>query len=272
MIFRDHTYHLHLEAVNTIIVLLSVHLFSPQPTERSVIFRTIYKTPYANTLISVLLHYISRMTPMPSTMFGMSQGASIVVGIAESLWSLLTFSRRNPDILATDDLLSAFREHYPLANQSLLLTLILINHNTIKENNYRDALFSCTNSHEHDQSTVVTSPNDVVSFRIDFTSLYNTLCRIVTIDQATLLLYILLHRNQRFFKFVIQQPNIDQLVTPILHTLYNGPDSTAHHIYMSLIVLLILSEDDGFNKTIHQIVSIIFFFHIIGWNLQRLQL
>lgn len=36
---RDNTYHLHLEAVNTMIVLLSVHLFSPQPTERSTIFK-----------------------------------------------------------------------------------------------------------------------------------------------------------------------------------------------------------------------------------------
>lgn len=249
---KDHTYHLHLEIVNTIVVLLSVHLFSPQPTDRSTIFKTVYKSPYANTLISVLLHFISRMTPVPATMFGMTSGASIVVGIAESLWSLLTFSRRNPDILASDDLLSTFREHYPLANQSLLLTLIIINHNTTKDNAYRDALFACTNAQE---PLPASSPEDAASFRIDFSHLYNTLCRIVTIDQATLLLYILLHRNQQFYNYVIQQPNIDQLVTPILHTLYNGPDSTAHHIYMSLIVLLILSEDDGFNKSIHQIVS-----------------
>lgn len=42
---------------------------------------------------------------------------------------------------------------------------------------------------------------------------------------------------------------------PILQTLYHAPDSTSHHIYMSLIILLILSEDDGFNKSVHQIVS-----------------
>lgn len=76
------------------------------------------------------------------------------------------------------------------------------------------------------------------------------------IDQATLLLYLLLHRNQRFYKFVMLQENVQQLVIPILQTLYNAPDSTSHHIYMSLIVLLILSEDDGFNKTVHQIVSL----------------
>lgn len=50
--------------------------------------------------------------------------------------------------------------------------------------------------------------------------------------------------------------DFDLQVIPILQTLYNAPDSTSHHIYMSLIVLLILSEDDGFNKSVHQIVSV----------------
>uniref|UniRef100_A0A336M4W0 Dymeclin n=1 Tax=Culicoides sonorensis TaxID=179676 RepID=A0A336M4W0_CULSO len=244
---KEHTYHLHLEAINMIIVLLSVHLFSPQPTERSTIFKTVYKNSYANTIMSVLLTYVSKMMPVPANMFGITSGSSFVVGIAESLWSILTFSRRTTDILETDDLLTAFRDNYPLSNQSLLLILILINHNTTKKNAYRDSLFGCT--------SIDLAEDDPAgsTFRIDFSQLYNTLCRIVTIDQATLLLYILLHRNQKFYKFVMSQNNLQQLVTPILHTLYNGPDSTSHHIYMSLIVLLILSEDDGFNKIIHDI-------------------
>lgn len=80
------------------------------------------------------------------------------------------------------------------------------------------------------------------------------MCKIVTVDQATLLLYLLLHRNQRFYRFAMAQENLQQLVIPILQTLYNAPDSTSHHIYMTLIVLLILSEDEGFNKSVHQIV------------------
>lgn len=57
------------------------------------------------------------------------------------------------------------------------------------------------------------SKDDAATFKIDFSSLYNTLCRIVTIDQATLLLYLLLHRNQRFYKYVMAQPNLQQLVS-----------------------------------------------------------
>lgn len=105
------------------------------------------------------------------------------------------------------------------------------------------------------QIFLVDSPKERHTFKIDFTALFNTLCKIVTIDQATLLLYLLLHRNQQFYQFAMAQENLQQMVIPILQTLYNAPDSTSHHIYMTLIVLLILSEDDGFNKSVHQIVS-----------------
>lgn len=46
-------------------------------------------------------------------------------------------------------------------------------------------------------------------------------------------------------------------VTPILQILYHAPNNTSHHIYMSLIILLILSEDETFNKRIHEIVSVL---------------
>ncbi|XP_053673261.1 dymeclin [Anopheles nili] len=244
---KEFTYHLHLEAVNCMIILLSVSLFSQQTMEKSTIYRTVYRCQHANTLMSALLHFLSRMSQAPQTMFGFGTGGSFVFGIAESLWSILTFARKQPDILTAHDLPTAFREHYPLANQSLLLILILTNHHATKDNPYRISLFGCSDSQDSPKE-------DPATFKIDFSSLYNTLCRIVTIDQATLLLYLLLYRNQRFQKYVMAQQNLQQLVIPILQTLYNAPDSTSHHIYMSLIVLLILSEDDNFNKSVHQIM------------------
>uniref|UniRef100_A0A182JW12 Dymeclin n=1 Tax=Anopheles christyi TaxID=43041 RepID=A0A182JW12_9DIPT len=244
---KEFTYHLHLEAVNCMIILLSVSLFSQQTMEKSTIYRTIYRCQHANTLMSALLHFLSRMSQAPQTMFGFGTGGSFVFGIAESFLLILTFARKQPDILTAHDLPTAFREHYPLANQSLLLILILTNHHATKDNPYRISLFGCSDSQDSPKE-------DPATFKIDFSLLYNTLCRIVTIDQATLLLYLLLYRNQRFQKYVMAQQNLQQLVIPILQTLYNAPDSTSHHIYMSLIVLLILSEDDNFNKSVHQIM------------------
>lgn len=148
------------------------------------------------------------MTPVPSSMFGMASGGSFVFGIAESLWSIFTF-RKQPDVLETDDLPTALREHYPLANQSLNLILILTNYWMAGESNlYRVSLFGCADAQE--------SPKEVITFRIDFSSLYNTLSRIGTIDQATLILYLLLHNNKRFHKYVMDSENIQQLVSQYL--------------------------------------------------------
>jgi len=46
-----------------------------------------------------------------------------------------------------------------------------------------------------------------------------------------------------------------QLV-PLLQLLYHAPDGSSHHLnYMALIVILILSEDACFSKSVHEIVS-----------------
>ncbi|XP_074042156.1 dymeclin isoform X2 [Leptinotarsa decemlineata] len=90
-------------------------------------------------------------------------------------------------------------------------------------------------------------------FKIDFNLLFLTLCEKATGDAATLLLYLLLHRNQSFKSFLLRRADLDQLIVPILKTLYNAPNSNSHHIYMSLIILLIMSEDDSFNTNIHDL-------------------
>jgi len=42
-------------------------------------------------------------------------------------------------------------------------------------------------------------------------------------------------------------------VLPVLRVIYTATERNSHHIYMSLIILLILSEDEYFNRTIHEI-------------------
>lgn len=98
--------------------------------------------------MSALLHFVSRMVEEPPTMFGINSGGSLVFGIAESLLSIFTFRKTHQDFLSSNDLPTAFKEHYPLANQSLLLILILTNHctATTKNNKYRQSLFGCCDS------------------------------------------------------------------------------------------------------------------------------
>lgn len=149
---REFTYHLHLEAVNSVIILFSLHLFTQPPNasklaDKSLIYRTIYKNPNANALMGALMHYVSRMVEVPPTMFGITGGSSFVFGIADTLMSLFTFRKSNTDFLsAGGDLPTTFKMHYPLANQSLLLVLILTNHCSMKTNPYRLSLFGCADS------------------------------------------------------------------------------------------------------------------------------
>ena len=50
---------------------------------------------------------------------------------------------------------------------------------------------------------------------------------------------------------------------PILKLLYNADDHNAHHIYMSLIILLILSQDENFNKSVHELVGYDFHLNLL---------
>jgi len=59
---------------------------------------------------------------------------------------MLTFRKTQDLLLTSTDLITDFKEHYPLTNQSLLLILILTNHYTTKENPYRKSLFECCDS------------------------------------------------------------------------------------------------------------------------------
>uniref|UniRef100_A0A8C1JYU1 Dymeclin n=1 Tax=Cyprinus carpio TaxID=7962 RepID=A0A8C1JYU1_CYPCA len=43
-------------------------------------------------------------------------------------------------------------------------------------------------------------------------------------------------------------------VLPILEILYHVEERNSHHVYMALIILLILTEDDTFNRSIHEVM------------------
>lgn len=107
---------------------------------------------------------------------------------------------------------------------------------------------------------------------VDFGKIFSCLRSNLEPDESsTLLLYLLLHRNSDFRTYLFASSDIDlvllflqyfmpliliqifsrQVVVPILKTLYNAADRTNHHIYMSLIILLILTEDDLFNASVH---------------------
>ncbi|NWW21961.1 DYM protein, partial [Falcunculus frontatus] len=84
----------------------------------------------------------------------------------------------------------------PLASQSLLLLLYLLKiffYFFISDN----TAFSSSNPH---------------AFQINFNSLYTALCEQQKSDQATLLLYMLLHQNSNVRTYVLARTDIENLV------------------------------------------------------------
>lgn len=256
----DLTYLVHLEAINCLLVLLSVQLFSQTSAEYSICYRIIMhqeQSAFAPIIVCTLLNNFTQQEHAPPGLLTQPHGSSLVLSIAAGLWNVITLgignSRKNIQISsggANEEIERKRDTETPLASQSLLLLLVLTNHWTTSHNPYRDALFSFTDVPDDNSAA---QSKVIPSFRFNFDKLYNTICKITNTDEVTLLLYMLLYRNPNIKQYIMKRDDIQLLVIPILRILYNAPDNTSHHIYMSLIILLILSEDEFFNKRVHEI-------------------
>ncbi|XP_046974859.1 dymeclin [Vanessa cardui] len=267
----DSTYYLHLECLNTLLVLMSVYMFAgvhgqTQLVETSLIFRTLFQGRYsmhAPLLVKTLLTNLSAMLPAPPQ-FGAQGPGSLLINIASSLWSMLTLSPTARQTIFSQppadrhELLERLKREHPVANQSCLLLLALANHCIHEGNLYRVALLHCEDTSDTSSTTPHRDTNGSVTQvtppRIDLAALHRALCATAGCEHSTLLLYLMLHSCKAYKRQVSNGPNIENLLVPILQVLYNAPDSTSHHIYMSLIVLLILTEDDSLIKNVHLIM------------------
>ncbi|NWY46265.1 DYM protein, partial [Sylvia atricapilla] len=97
----------------------------------------------------------------------------------------------------------------PLASQSLLLLLLMWEDNLsflAQPKLYETLLWLMTID-----NTAFSSSNPH-TFQINFNSLYTALCEQQKSDQATLLLYMLLHQNSNVRTYVLARTDIENLV------------------------------------------------------------
>ncbi|KAM6475032.1 dymeclin isoform 2-T3 [Liasis olivaceus] len=253
----DITYSISLEAVTTLVVFLSCQLFHKEILRKSIVHKYLMHgrcLSYTSRLVKTLLYNFIRQERSPppgSHVFQPeSEGGGLLYGIASGvatgLWTVFTLggvgSKRAPHQ----------EESSPLANQSLLLLLVLVNLTDAPDtpNPYKQSVVSFRNTQD---STALSSPNPH-AFQINFNSLYTTLCEQQNSDHATLLLYTLLHQNSNVRTYMLARTDMENLVLPILEILYHVEERNSHHVYMALIILLILTEDDGFNQSIHEVI------------------
>lgn len=253
----DITYNVLLEAVTVLIVFLSYQLFHKEIIHESIIHKYLMHgrcLPYTSRLVKTLLYNFIRQekSPPPGSHVFQQQADGggllygLASGVASGLWTVLTLGGVGSKPTPQQE------QSSPLANQSLLLLLVLANLTDAPDspNPFRQSITSFRNTQD---SSVPPSPS-AHSFQINFNSLYTALCDQQTSDQATLLLYTLLHQNSNVRTYVLSRTDIESLVLPILEILYHVEDRNSHHVYMALIILLILTEDDGFNRSIHEVI------------------
>lgn len=253
----DITYSILFEAVTTLLVFFSYQLFHKDILRDGLIYQHIMKgrcLSLTSRLVKTLLYNFIRQEkcPPPATHIfepkdegGLLYG--LASGVASGLWSVFTLGGAGSKA-------GVDQEHnpLPLSNQSLLLLLVLANLTDGPDwpNPYRQAI-TCFRNTQDTSTLPVEHPH---TFQINFNSLYTALCEQQRSDQATLLLYTLLHQNANMRTYMLSRTDMDNLVLPILEILYHVEDRNSHHVYMALIILLILTEDDAFNRSIHEVV------------------
>ncbi|KAL6734539.1 hypothetical protein Aduo_005069 [Ancylostoma duodenale] len=244
----ENTMAIHVEAVKCVITMLSSQLYNETVVNTSVVFSYFISgacskraAVLTKTLLRNYLIHNSEYHPVKK-----NDGGSIVLGIASSFWSMVQAATGGEG-----DAEEAQEYPVTLGSLSILLLLNLACHHPAKGcNPFKETLALFQNSQEVSSLTT-----DKATFKLDYNALYERLCATACQEPPMLLLYLLLHRNSGFRNFVLSRINLENLVVPVIKILHEGvasSSSNSHHMYLSLIVMLILSEDDFFCKIIHE--------------------
>ncbi|XP_074307211.1 uncharacterized protein LOC141642331 [Silene latifolia] len=275
-----HTYRLHYELLNFMMVAMSTQLLSgPSPGPKDV-------HPFSNAVMAqeaslvamvvhiLLMNYISQ----PRSNFN---GESFSEGSHPGVLQKVGSAAANLVLLPLNLFVGSNYEasRVLLGKSSLHLLLILVHfrkcivvHDPFKgqkddkaasdvpekkthfsENPYNMALENARDV-EFDRTDVEGNAHCGPLVRLPFASLYDTLGMCLADEGAALLLYSLVQGNADFLEYVLVRTDLDTLLMPILEILYNAPTRTSNQIYMLLIILLILSQDSTFNASIHKLI------------------
>ncbi|XP_068649973.1 uncharacterized protein [Aristolochia californica] len=281
-----HTYLLHHELLNFMIVALSTQLCGSSPSLGDVHPFIDAAMVQESALVSsvvrrLLLNYITRpRVPLngalqPVFSEGRQSGVLQKVGSVAANFVLLPYYTFNYLVSSSGE-----GTRSPLADKSLLVLLVLIHYRKCvlleepmenKSENDADLnphLKENSNFAVNPYCTALENARDIEFDRVDiegnactgplvrlpFASLFDALGMCLNDESSILLLYSLLHGNSDFLEYVLVRTDLDTLLMPVLEMLYNASKRTANQIYMLLIILLILSQDSSFNASIHKLI------------------
>lgn len=266
---NDMTISVHFENLKCLLAVLCSELYRDKPAVNSKVIKIFMSgrcSIHAPLLTKTLLkNFLSHNESKPPSAF--ETGGSFVLGVAASMWNVIQWStgvsNSTSDAEGEETNLSVTKSEANIkvyeptvGGISLLLLLVLAcqQHSEASHrlNPYRETLSAFQNAQE--VSTLASPTQCVATFKLDYSALYERLCETVTGEPSMLLLYLLLHRNAGFRNYLLSRVNLENLVLPVLKVLHRGQSqkSSSHHVYLALIAVLILSEDDFFCKIIHE--------------------
>uniref|UniRef100_A0A4W6CHH9 Dymeclin n=1 Tax=Lates calcarifer TaxID=8187 RepID=A0A4W6CHH9_LATCA len=245
----DITYSILFEAVTTLLVFFSYQLFHKDILRDGIIYQHIMKGRclcLTSRLVKTLLYNFIRQEkcPPPATHIfepkaegGLLYG--LASGVASGLWSVFTLGGAGSKA-------GIDQEHnpLPLSNQSLLLLLVLANLTDGPDwpNPYRQAI-TCFRNTQDTSSLPMEQPH---TFQINFNSLYTALCEQQRSDQATLLLYTLLHQNTNMRTYMLSRTDMDNLV---LKNISWYTERSLTEISLGSLLILVVIRTIQFNMT-----------------------
>ncbi|KAI9481667.1 MAG: Dymeclin [Benjaminiella poitrasii] len=157
----------------------------------------------------------------------------------------------------------------PVADRSLLL-LILIGSQPVQSQtdewnkSYRSAIANLSDHH------VISSDIDGCDRKmhlISFKDLFNLFSKSIDAEEKMLLFYLILVENEAFRVYVLSRTDQETIYLPMLKLLYESMEAGKKNysqMYILMVIILILSQDDVNNEAIQKIAV-----HNITWFTER---
>ncbi|XP_012498090.1 PREDICTED: dymeclin [Propithecus coquereli] len=216
----DITYEISVEAISTMVVFLSCQLFHKEVLRQSISHKYLMRgpcLPYTSKLVKTLLYnFIRQEKPPPPGAHVFSQqsdGGGLLYGLASGV------ARKSIK-------LPKFDFSCVITFDDLLKILIY--------------LFFCIPDSSPFPSSI---PH---AFQINFNSLYTALCEQQTSDQATLLLYTLLHQNSNIRTYMLARTDMENLILKNI-TWYSERALT--EISLGSLLILVVIRTIQYNMT-----------------------
>lgn len=244
---NEHTYVLHLECLNTLVVLCSGSLFGPTTPHVVLghVVACVRADPYA--LASLLSHVAvsaPMMLPPPEPQSLVSWGFSLLSATASSV---VSYSLK-PFTYFTE---RAEKHGSPIARRALAFALIVLAHESPDGAALRASLSAILDV------TDPRAPADAATHRpaapaISYEQLYASLLASLSSEPGMLVaLYHLLVHSPGFRAFVLSRPDSSMLLLVLTQLAY-APRSR-YDLYLALAVLLLLSENEEFLARAHAV-------------------